>query len=113
MPAVNYYIALPVTLYRMTLGGKVRVRKHTAEAGLKYDIVAEGPDETVKPKWQDLVKYQGMRPFPLETPGGQDYSINTFGPNSAEWSLYAAYDPRSKRFDRDIQWDKRPGRLYP
>lgn len=63
MPAVNYYIALPVALYRMTLGGKVRVRKHTAEAGPKYDIVAEGAEEIVKPKFQDLKDYQGMKPF--------------------------------------------------
>ncbi|KAK7702583.1 hypothetical protein SLS64_009546 [Diaporthe eres] len=68
MPAVNYYIAIPVTLYRMTLGGKVKVRKHTADAGAKFDIVAEGLDEIVKPKFQDLKNYQApngvsMRPM--------------------------------------------------
>lgn len=50
---------LPVTLYRMTLGGKVRIRKYTPGAR-SYDVVAEGPDEIVKPKYQDLKNYKGL-----------------------------------------------------
>lgn len=90
---------LPVTLYRMTLGGKVRIRKQVPGA-TSYDVVAEGPNEIVKPKHLDLKNYRGMKPlFQLDGSGGCRCFIDTVFPNSTEWSFHAAHERHAETID--------------
>lgn len=63
--ALKAHIVLPVTLYRMTLGGKVKVRKQPKVGGdpkASFDIRIDDSDN-VEPQYQDLENYKGTNLF--------------------------------------------------
>lgn len=61
--AKAHFNKLPVTLYRMTLGGKVRIRQLAADLSNVNNYDVETENDKVKSKCHDLQNYSGMNPL--------------------------------------------------